>query len=379
MYNRFLLYGHGGAYNHGAEAIVKCTADLIKSAYTNSRIVLSTHFKEQDLQFDMPVDEYCERDSEYVLLEKASVQKGIYDKLIYKSTIDNITRDTVCLSIGGDNYCYDNWHKWKTIHEKAIESGTKSILWSCSIEPAMMTDAMIDTLKSHHMITARESITYNALKERGLSNVILCSDVAFLLKEKEVILPENFIEGNTVAINISPLVVRRQITNGIIIENIKTLIEHIIYNSDMNIALIPHVVMPMDNDYLLLQDIYKSVGHKERICLIPDNLSAAEYKYIISKCRFGVLARTHATIAAYSSGIPTIAIGYSVKARGIALDLDLEDYVLPLESISDELILSDMFERLMGNETWLKKIIKSKISDCKEKAKRNLSAIYPED
>lgn len=372
MCKEFLLYGHGGAYNHGAEAIVKCTVDLIKSQYPKSKIILSTHFKEQDLEFDMPVDEYCERDLNYVALDKISVQKGIYDKLIYKSTLDKITKNMICLSVGGDNYCYNNWYRWKTIHEKALESGAKSILWSCSIEPSMIINEMLDTLRTHHLISVRENLTYSALREMGLNNVILCSDIAFLLKEKKALLPQNFIEGNTVAINISPLVLRRELVNGIIIKNINTLIKYIVDSSDMNIALIPHVVMPMDNDFSLLQEIYNGIEPKERVSLISGKLSVAEYKYIITKCRFGIFARTHAAIAAYSSCIPTIAIGYSVKAKGIALDLGFEDYVLPLNNFSDEYSLLTMFKRMMENERCLKQMLEKKISEYKQKAKINM-------
>ena len=41
-------------------------------------------------------------------------------------------------------------------------------------------------------------------------------------------------------------------------------------------------------------------------------------KGYISRCELFIGARTHATIAAYSTGVPTLVLGYSVKARGIA-------------------------------------------------------------
>ncbi len=371
MYKTFLLYGHGGSYNHGGEAISKCTIQLIKSVYPDSRIILSTHFKEQDIQFNIPADDYCERDSYYAALDKASPQKGMYDQLVYRSTIDKITKNMICLSVGGDNYCYDNWHRWRTIHEKVLESGAKSILWSCSIEPSKITNEMLETLRTHYLITVRECCTYNALKEKGLENAALCSDIAFLLNAEKTRLSENFIEGNTVGINLSPLVVRREIENGIIIKNINTLIKFIIDNTDMHIALIPHVVMPMDNDFLLLKGIYDEIKSKERVFLISDKLNAAEYKYIISKCRFGIFARTHATIAAYSSYIPSIAIGYSIKAKGIALDLGFEDYVLPVNSFLDEYRLLKMFISLMENEYMLEQKLKEKIPAYKENAINN--------
>ena len=67
--------------------------------YPQSKII-STHFKDQDIEFGMPVDEYCERDFKYVLKDKNSEEKGLYDP-IYRSTLDKIEKDSVCLSVGG--------------------------------------------------------------------------------------------------------------------------------------------------------------------------------------------------------------------------------------------------------------------------------------
>jgi len=353
MTKKFLLYGHGGSYNHGAEAIIKSTIKLIKNNYPDSHVLLSTHFKEQDMEFGIDVNEYCERD-------KSSSEKGKYDKLIYKSTIDKIDKDTVCLSVGGDNYCYDNWRRWKAIHERAIEAGAKSVLWSCSIEPSMMDKEMLDTLRTHHVITARESITYNSLKEHGLNNAVLCSDVAFALTSIKVDLPTNFIEYNTVGINISPLVVRREVKPGIILENIATIIEYIIKNTDMKIALIPHVVMSMDNDYAILKEVY-DMFNSERICLVSDKLDAAQYKYVISKCRFGIFSRC-------------IAIGYSIKSAGIAHDLGASDYVIGLDKFIDKFSLCTMFKNLMKNENIFSNNLE-KIMELYVKNSRNCEVI----
>lgn len=374
MIRQFLLYGHGGAYNHGAEAIVKCTVRLLNKLYSENKVILSTHFKDQDVEFNLPVDEFCERNPDYLEMDRNSLQKGEYDKLIYESTLDKITENTVCLSVGGDNYCYENWQKWKRIHETVLERGALSILWSCSIEPAMVKDEMVDTLKSHHMITVRESLTFNALKSKGINNIIQCADIAFLLEAKECNLPDSFITGNTVAINVSPLVVRRENIKGIILKNIENLVKSILENTDMNVALVPHVLMPTDNDLTLLQEIYNKINDK-RVYIFYEKLSAAEYKYIISKCRFGVFARTHASIAAYSSCIPSIVIGYSVKSKGIAIDLGLEEYVLPLESFKDDCSLLSMFNKLIHDEFKIKQILSEKMPLYKEKAKFPLSLI----
>ena len=80
--------------------------------------------------------------------------------------------------------------------------------------------------------------------------------------------------------------------------------------------------------------------------------TAPELKSIIARCRMFVGARTHATIAAYSSGVPTLVVGYSVKARGIARDLFGTEahYVLPVQDLKTGDDLSDAFRWLLENE-----------------------------
>ncbi|TCO76452.1 polysaccharide pyruvyl transferase family protein [Marinisporobacter balticus] len=363
--NKYLLYGHGGSYNHGAEAITKETIKWIKAFDSNAYIILSTHFKKQDCLFGMPVNQYCEPDYELLVYDKKTKGKGINDKKIYADTLKVIDKDTICVSVGGDNYCYDNWHRWKIIHEYAIECGAKSILWGCSIDPSLLNDEMIEVLSSHHLITVRESLTYGLLKENGLTNLVLCPDIAFMLQPKEIKLNKLIKSGDTVAINVSPLVMRREEQSGIVVENIIYTIEYIIENTSMNIALIPHVVMPTDNDFEVLNRIYKMVHRPDRVTIISDGLEAAEYKYIFSNCRFSICSRTHASIASYSSLIPTLAIGYSIKARGIAKDLGLSEYVLPIENIRKKDDIVTMIKRMERNEIEIKEILREKIQDIK--------------
>ena len=44
---------------------------------------------------------------------------------------------------------------------------------------------------------------------------------------------------------------------------------------------------------------------------------------LIAQCELLVCCRTHASIAGYSTGVPTLVLGYSVKAEGIAADLGM--------------------------------------------------------
>jgi polysaccharide pyruvyl transferase WcaK-like protein len=351
----FLLYGHGGSLNHGEEAIAKTTINSIRKKYPDSRIILSSHFPEQDKAYKVPFDKIIGPDDELWAKEKKAVaRQKKYDlaEKMYAEAVSYIDSETVCLSIGGDNYCYSNWHRMECFHNAALRKGAKSILWSCSIEPEFIDKDMLAVLAGHHAISARENITYKALCNKGLKNVFFAPDIAFSLKSETVGLPNTF--ENMIALNLSPLALRHEAVADILLNSYKNLVAYILKNMDMGIALVPHVEMPMDNDSLALDMLFEEFKGTSRIYRAPTGLSAAQYKYIISKCRLGVFTRTHASIAAYSSCVPCIAIGYSVKAKGIAEDVGLSDYVLSVENIKDTEMLVTLFKELTKNEKKLR-------------------------
>ena len=83
--------------------------------------------------------------------------------------------------------------------------------------------------------------------------------------------------------------------------------------------------------------------------LAPPELSAAERKSVIGGARLCVASRTHACVAAYSSCVPALAIGYSVKSAGIAADLGQEDFVLDAAALDARMLL-DAFHSLRRQE-----------------------------
>ena len=96
-----------------------------------------------------------------------------------------------------------------------------------------------------------------------------------------------------------------------------------------------------------------------------DDCSCEELKYVISRCSLFVGARTHATIAAYSSCVPTIVLGYSVKSKGIATDLFGTDknYVISVQNMENPNILSEGFLWLLENENSIKLHLQSIMPD----------------
>ena len=101
-----------------------------------------------------------------------------------------------------------------------------------------------------------------------------------------------------------------------------------------------------------------------------DDCNCMELKGYISRCRFFIGARTHATIAAYSSCVPTLVVGYSVKARGIAQDIfgTAENYVIPVQELQKESDLLNKFFWLMRKEDEITDWLESKMPEYCAKA-----------
>lgn len=294
--------------------------------------------------------------------------KGDYfkmDALPYGKPIKKLVSDQVELSVGGDIYCYEDYRKFIRLHSMIADRGCKSVLLGCSLEEELFNDpAFVEDMQRYDYISARESLTYEMLQRAGLKNIGLTPDSAFTLDAEMLPLPEGFIEGNTVGINLSPLVVRKEAEKGIVLENFVRLIRYILDNTDCSVALIPHVVWQSNDDRTVLKQLYQAVNCPERVVLIEDH-NCMQLKGFISRCRFFVGARTHATIAAYSTQVPTLVLGYSTKSRGIATDLFGTDknYVIPVQKLDHADAMTDAFCWMMENE---------------EEIRSHLSGVMPE-
>lgn len=361
------LYAHGGSGNHGCEAIVRSTVKILN----RKDITLISSNPEEDFKYGLnelcevikdTSDEISKKDLDFLKAYIALKIKKDYipmDKLQYKKAFSRVNKGDIALSIGGDNYCYADVEKYVMLHDILKAKGAKTVLWGCSVEPEIINRPEIaKDLARYDLITARESITYEAIKKVN-PNTKLVQDPAFHLDIKETVLPDNFIEGNTVGINLSPMAIENEKVPGIAWANYVELIDYILDETDMNIALIPHVVWDSGDDRIPLQKLCEKYKETGRICMVED-CSCTELKYIISKCRFLVGARTHLTIAAYSTGVPTLVLGYSVKARGIARDLfgSEDEYVIPVQRLVKNNILKTLFEKILFKESEIKDILR---------------------
>lgn len=357
------FYLHAGSDNHGCEAIVRSTTEMLDEAYT-----LYSLNPDKDIKYG--IDKVCEikgdiptpyqrKSIKWFLSAMQTKITGKIDlavKFQRTKLLSEIITGDIFLSIGGDNYCYPGTDVLAAINRNIKKKGAKIVLWGCSVEPSVLEQPEIaEDIKSFDLITARESISYEALRAIN-PNTVQVVDPAFTLQTEMLPLPDNWLENNMIGINASPLILKSGKNSDTVYLAYKILIQEILNTTDCGVALIPHVVCDMNNDFVLLEQLYKEFKESNRVILIGDH-SCTELKGYIARCRFFIGARTHATIAAYSSCVPTLVLGYSVKSRGIAKDLfgTDENYVLPVQSLSKADELAKHFMWIMEHENEIKK------------------------
>ncbi len=356
--NTLHLYYHGGSSNHGCEAIVRSTNSLLKLPailWTTNITSDRTYLLDSTLTILEDINKPVRKPSAkwFISAAQHKLTKTDYLHVKYAHSVffSQVNPGDVCLSIGGDNYCYSGQDILGYYNRILHNKGAKTVLWGCSVEPDLLSRHDIaKDIARYDLIVARETISFEALK-RTNPNTLLAPDPAFFLDTMESPLPNKFIPGNTVGINISPLIMKSESKPGIAFECYRRLIAYILANTDMNIALIPHVVEQGNDDREPMQALYNTFHDHSRIVMIEDQ-DAMRLKGIISQCRFFVGARTHSTIAAYSCCVPTLVVGYSVKAKGIARDLfgSETNYVLPVQAIENAETLPQFFSWMITHE-----------------------------
>lgn len=390
---RYAFYSHGGSQNHGCEAIVRTLSSMIKKEKPESFIKLYTFKKDEDERAGFSFIDETEEFDYSVVPEKVSfsdkIKIALYSRQSQKKSDEfyysipcrnpSLKKNDVYISVGGDNYCYGDGHTAKAMNTTLRSMGKKTVLWGCSIGNEDMTPDKIEDLKGFDLVVARESFSYNALIENGIDkNTFLYPDSAFLLPVDEEINKTFEVKEHTVGINISNFVYPKNCEeNHPAKKAVFSLIRYILDETDLNILLIPHVTRDNKADCETLAEIYEKFKC-ERIGLVGGEYSATEYKSIISRCEAFIGARTHATIAAYSTCVPTLVLGYSIKSKGIAHDIfgTYDGYVVPVEELSDSESFIEIFKGFYAKNGEMRKYLQNFMPDYIGKAENSIKELF---
>ena len=381
---KIMLYNHGGCENRGCEAIVRSSVALFGDKAAFSLTSLQPEYDRQAKLEGIRKIIHCEISplSLRRFINSIGFRLGIpREQEIarkYGVSIDLGKRSDVCLSIGGDTYCYGHQEHLQVINGRLRKAKKPLVLWGCSVEPDIICGETLEDLRAYDLIVARESITEAAMKSAGLPVVRWC-DPAFTMASEELPLPEGWREGKTIGLNVSPLVLDKAKDGKKAIEAFTALVRHILDTSDCAVALVPHVFWAHDNDLDALGRIKACFADEPRVFMLPkaETLTAIQLKGYIKRLSALVTARTHASIAAYSTCVPTLVIGYSVKAKGIARDLfgDEEGHLIPVQELSGQEQLIAAYDALLARAEQERLFLKKRIPEYTAGREEIVSAV----
>lgn len=294
----------------------------------------------------------------------------------------------VLLSIGGDSYSLDydlaSLYFFAAVGDLGVRLGKPVILWGASVGPFSalpgVEKQMLAHLRSFAALTVRESHSIRYLHDADVvDSVVPVVDSAFAMHPQPVE-TAGFWPGETtagvLALNLSPVVERIRTRTGegdLMIREAARFVRAAVEQHGFSVLLLPHVD-PLDgsmhnSDTVTMAKILAETGGLEgRVRLVPPGMNAPQLKYIISRCRFLIAARTHATVAAFSTGVPTISIAYSVKAQGINRDLfGHERFVLDTRKVSAETLASGL-SLLVREEDEIRQFLATRIPEWRRRA-----------
>ena len=305
--------------------------------------------------------------------------KNVFIREKHRKLFNAVKPGDICFSVGGDNYTYDGWPELLAyVNRQLKKRGAKTVFWGCSIsEELCMNEMFINDMRSFDLITVREPLSYKLFQDAGIKdNVVMVSDPAFELDITDYDIRQHFDNDKpVVGINLSPLILNCETSDNITLDNYRKLVEYLLDNTDYNILLVPHVVWDDNDDRDAMRMIYEAFK-SDRIACLPD-MDCTRIKGAIGHCHFFIGARTHSTIAAYSQNIPTLVVGYSIKAKGIAESLfgSYVGYVLPVQDLKMPEDLTEAFKWLETNEESIRKTLKHQMAQYREQCYAGLEAL----
>ncbi len=368
------LYANGSFDNKGCEAIIRGAYKILCKAGVGASIGTNSMFMDESTANELGVraisiprsrESLCGIISEVfrrIKMRRLSVLIPFFKLKRLGKLYD------YSFSMGGDNYCYEGQERFYRMNRSIRNKNSKNYFWGCSLEESYLDSMMSKDLEGYDVIFARENRTYTMLINKGFNNVIKCTDPAFVMEKQICDFCNVSNEKRFIGFNISPLTLSCSPDPHETFESIVHVLQDILNQTEYNILLIPHVY-GAQNDYTIHCRIADRL-HNDRVIVVEEKYNAPQIKHIISCCEVFVGSRTHATIAAYSTYVPTLVLGYSVKSVGIAEDIfgTAEGYVLKVQNGLTYSSFSNHMMNFIADKEKIKAHLHSVMDDYIQKA-----------
>ena len=233
----------------------------------------------------------------------------------------------------------------------------------------------IKSIEKARLCMARDKQSYDYVLENvpQQKKVAEYIDVAFFLPYETISQDKNYIH---VGINISALLWHGGYTRnnqfGLKCEYqslVEQLINHFLNQPNVKVHLIPHVVgseRSIENDYAVSYDLWREYNNANLI-LAPLALGPIEIKSYIAGMDFFMGARMHATIGAFSAGVPVVPMAYSRKFNGLFIDTLSYHHIADMKTMDNDDIIQIIQEAYDNRDSLTNEIVYQKETTVREK------------
>ncbi len=142
---------------------------------------------------------------------------------------------------------------------------------------------------------------------------------------------------------------------------------------ERRLLLVPHT-MPLDTEGC--ERVLAALPHalRARIRIAPSSVDEREVKWLIAQMDWFAGTRMHSTIASLSSRVPTAAVAYSDKTRGVFATCGVEDQVIDPRRLGTDEVIARMIESLNARER-IGAVLSGSIPGVKARAAAQFSRI----
>ncbi len=227
-----------------------------------------------------------------------------------------------------------------------------------------------NVLNKADIVCTRDEDSVEVIKKISKIEPSVCTDIALRLPYNK----QNSLKEESIGINVSALMWYNEYNIDIKIDYkkyIDRLINYLKDNTEYNIYLVSHVnadSIENENDYLLCSKL----ALKYDVKVAPKFADPIEAKSFISELNVFIGSRMHATIAAFSSNVPTIPVAYSKKFEGLYKSLNYNYYIDAKKENTESAIQKTIdyiknIEKIKDAETKSLKIAQDKLKTFDQK------------
>ena len=381
---KIYLAGQQTLANRGCEALVVSTMQMLSNVSPNVRFVIPSTDIHRDSE---AIARYDFGNYTFVKAPRITFSIRLWNRLMRyipwlasvwvpgamawpRETVEELKKCDRALHIGGDTFSYDYSYAGLISNTAQIDQianlGIPQEIWCATVGPFSeckpLERQILKKLRKLERITVREEASQNYLETNGLGSQIV-SDPAFNLTPSESFAEILNRPKPRIALNISPYIYRGN-TKATVDKCLRSFVAKRL-TEGYDIALISHVNTATSSDSSVIADVLGEFLEQENVHVIPTDLSAAEYKGIVSKSDYVVASRTHVTIAGFSTATPVLSIAYSAKAPRLNTFLfGHESFTLKSSELSEQ-SLEDTFQRVVSNKREISEILTKKSSELR--------------